>query len=292
MSVHGARNIGELWRPGESLDHEYPTPSAAELCVELQGLVGEREEVFESTEVFGALRKPRDGEEIHGVMSVDLCEVLRYSARSLADAMGIEGYNSNQYMDALWDASDREPEYLQRVLQAKTQVFMGMDLVEPVEGHTEIAELMQEWRKERGVYVVANTSTLPGCEISTLRFLGKYYPDCFDGIVLPRNHDGKGKITKADALGHVLEELAVHGAEPKFAGHIDDTIHHLDAMIARAPHPEMRFFAPALTGNEGLSENPRVLVSGTSREAFGHMHEYVGDWVPGAIGGRVLRNLE
>lgn len=275
MSVHGARNIGELWRPGEPLDEQYPLPSSAELCGELQQLVGEHEEVFEPADVFGALRRPRAGEQIDGVMSVDLCEVLRYTARSLADSMGIEEYNSNRYMDALWDASDQGPEYLQNVLQAKTQLFMHMDLVKPVEDHDKIAELMQGWRKERGVYVVANTSTLPGCEIPTLRFLNQYYPDCFDGIVLPRNHDGNGKITKADALSCVLEELAAYGAEPQFAGHIDDTIHHLDAMAAHPPHAEMRLFAPALMGNEALAGREDVQVAATSREAFDHMHMYI-----------------
>lgn len=217
----------DLWVPGRGMDlsHEYPTPNQAELTELWQSYAPEAK-LVEAPGLFGVIREPEALPEV--VVSVDVCEVLRQSHASLRNVEDvtnspIEG-NVFNYRQSLFSRDDRDVMSIIRVL-------MNNNLVMPVEDIDKIASVMQTWRSQ-GVYVVANTSTLPGCEPGTIDFFNTYLPDCFDGLLLPRNHDGTLPLTKGVAIKNLIEKFrADFGHGPKLAMHIDDAPHHQHGFI-------------------------------------------------------------
>ncbi len=157
------------------------------------------------------------------LVSVDLCEVVR---ESLSGVLSLGGFNLESMrgyysVDKVFDVDEQQhPEAVTRLFQA----LMIEDKIEPVDNINDIRSILQHMR-ESGAYIVANTSTLPGCEPSTLRFMDAYLEHCFDGILFPRNHHGDGKLTKGVAMGSVVNEL---GTIVKTL-HIDDAKHHVYA---------------------------------------------------------------
>lgn len=209
----------ELWLPGQTLDHVYTVPTNTEL-IDHWSATHDHSNVIESPGVFGALRTPDAAPRV--VVSIDLCEVLRSTLHSMAAVFGkvpseIGSYSTYGPNFGVSSSLDR----------AIVQVLMNHGHVEPNEAIEEISQTLQSWR-EQDAYCVANTSTLPGCEIATISFLDEYLPGCFDGILLPRNHDGKAPITKGHALRFAIEELT--DIEDTSALHIDDAPHHCVAV--------------------------------------------------------------
>lgn len=211
----------ELWLPGMTLDHHHPEPSGAEL-VEHWAQTHGYDGVIEAPGVFGAVRTPDQPPTF--VASIDLCEVVRHTKASLLGIAGISRSEltlSNTYHDAIGVG----PGAMQPILQT----LMHNDHIEPVEGIERIGDIMRSWR-QAGAYVVANTSTLSGCETSTTTFLGKHLEGCFDGIVFPRNHDGEGPTSKGQALSFIIK--AFSNPAVTRALHIDDTPYHCEAVQA------------------------------------------------------------
>lgn len=269
-----AMTIEDIWVPGQSLDHVYPIPSVGELSAELQkGLPGD---YVEMGEVFGSMRVPAADERIDSVVSLDLCEVMRLTARAIA-ATGGKDHDGNNYIEGLWQderfESAFESEHAYYTIQPIAQVMINHGYVEPVSGAGEIVDIIRRWRQD-GTYCIANTSTLPGCELGTVRFLNEYFPGCFDGIVFPRNHDGTSKITKADALGHVIARLEEKNQSPQYAMHIDDTVHHIQSMIDQKPHASLYCFLPVYPGCLALDAlSAEVRRANTPLEAFRQMED-------------------
>lgn len=229
--MEGFRNGVDLWLPGRDMDlsHEYPTPSQAELN-ELWRAYAPDAKLVEAPGVLGTIRDPEAAPEV--VVSVDVCEVLRQSHeayRSVEDVSG-EPIKSNIFIYG--DYGDRKLSIssysdVTNVLR----VLMNNNLVMPVEDIDKIATIMQNWRN-LGAYVVANTSTLPGCEPGTIDFFNTYLPDCFDGLLLPRNHDGSLPLTKGVAIKNLIGKFREDlGQVPKLAMHIDDAPHHQHGFI-------------------------------------------------------------
>jgi hypothetical protein len=208
-----------LWLPGMSLDHEHPVPTIDELVDHWVDTHGHTD-VIEAPGVFGAVRTPDHTPTF--VASIDLCEVVRHTKGSVLGVVGIplsELELSSTYHDAI-SVNDE-------AMQPIIQTLMHHDHIEPIEGIAAIGEIMRGWRKF-GAYVVANTSTLPGCETATTAFLHKYLEGCFDGIVFPRNHDGAGPISKGHALSFLIAEFC--DPEDVRALHIDDTFYHCNSV--------------------------------------------------------------
>ena len=244
-----ATTIDDVWLPGKSLNEHYRIPTDEQLAAELGR--GRRGEYAALSNVFGSVRVPAEHERIEAVISLDLCEVIRLTAQAIAATGGKDFFDSNDYIKGLWEDErfhgEIEPDYAYYTLQPIAQVMINNDLVDPVAGADEIYGILKRWQ-QNGAYCVANTSTLPGCELGTVQFLNKHYPGCFDGIVFPRNHDGTSPLTKADALSEVLNELAAQGHTPKYAMHIDDTVHHIQGMLEKSPHPQTFCFLPIYPG--------------------------------------------
>lgn len=225
--MEGYKNGVDLWLPGRGMDlsHEYPTPSQAELTEHWQSYAPDAQ-LVEAPGVFGVIQVPETLPEV--VVSVDVCEVLRQSHASLRKVEDVTDSpikdNIFNYRQSLYSKDDRDVVSIIRVL-------MNNNLVMPVEDIDKIAALMQDWRSQ-GAYIVANTSTLPGCEPATIDFFNTYLPDCFNGLLLPRNHDGTQPLTKGVAIKNLIEKFrADFGSVPKLAMHIDDAPHHQHGFI-------------------------------------------------------------
>lgn len=180
----------------------------------------DHENVISAPGVLSALRTP-DCTPV-AIASVDLCEVVRGTLHSMLGVFGVTE-------EAITSYSHYGPNFGidNDLTVAIVQTLMNSDMVQPVDDIEEISEIMQEWRK-LGIYCVANTSTLPGCEAATIDFLGRHLPEGFDGILLPRNALGDGPLTKGHALGFAIE--AVADPTNVAAVHIDDAPHHNKAV--------------------------------------------------------------
>ncbi len=209
----------ELWLPGQTLDHVYTVPTTAEL-IDHWAATHDHSNVIESPGVFGVLRTPDVTPRV--VVSIDLCEVIRGTLHSMASVFGKTSVDLHTY-------SAYAPNFgvEDHMVAPVIQTLMNHGHVKPDDAIEEISQTLQSWR-EQDAYCVANTSTLPGCEIATISFLDEYLPGCFDGILLPRNHDGKAPITKGHALRFAIEELT--DIDDTSALHIDDAPHHCVAV--------------------------------------------------------------
>lgn len=177
-------------------------------------------------DVYGVMRTPDTSP--YAVVSVDLCEVTRETCSTF---MALGGFTIESAGETYGYGLPYGIEKYGDVVTRMVQAVMIRDQVEPVAGITNIQEILRK-AKEHGAYVVANTSTLPGCELATVRWLAKYLPDCFDSLVLPRNHDGLGSVTKGTAKQAVMSHLVETPGFEKIhtTAHIDDAPHHIRAV--------------------------------------------------------------
>jgi hypothetical protein len=273
--------IGEnaLWLPGRghTLNEAYPIPSSEELQAHWSEYLGKGHIVAPAPGVLGVVRTLAETERPTAFASVDLCEVVRATCVA---CRGVEKpveviKNIHGYGDDLSISND---------VETGLQVLMTNGLVPPVEGIEEIAEIMRRWRK-LGVYVVANTSTLPGCERGTIEFFKRHLRGAIDGLLLPRNYDGTLPLTKGVAARNLLGKLGIGAAEaeptPTVAIHIDDTSHHnigfRDALAAM-PGVQTRTFQPVYPSKKKVDEGS-VLVA-TPLGAFYHADEFLTEQVP------------
>ena len=145
---------------------------------------------------------------------------------------------------------------------------MANSLIEPVDGIDEMRTMLQQWRK-KGVYTVANTSTLPGCEEGTIDFFKTYLPDAIDGILLPRNYDGTLAFTKGHAIANVIGLLRPSESADIVAVHIDDSPHHNIAVreqIGRLGNARVVTFQPEYTSHLPIDEGS--IATRTPLDAF------------------------
>lgn len=229
------RPIGELWIPGQTLDALYP-PATQPQLQEAFGVMTGSQATDVHPDVLGTIRIPGVEEEIKGVISVDLCEVVRETARALSTTAGND-YRGREYMEGLWEVPEHvaeelehDPEaiqmYVDNTIRSIVQVMANGDFIQPVNGIGRIGEMMKSWKNDDSMYIIANTSMAPGCELATLRMLDRYMPDVFDGVLFPRNHDGSGKIKKADALSFAIDKLRTYDKNPIAILNVDDTSRH------------------------------------------------------------------
>jgi len=223
----------QLWIPGEnySIDAEYPTPNSEELADLWHDYTGPDATVLATPGIFGAMRVPDAPPTSY--VSVDACEVIR------ATNLGIIGLQRNaehiaanpiKSIHCYGEGCTYEENYAD--IQTLAQVLIEADLIEPVEGVEKMTDMMQRWRR-LGAYAVLNTSTLPGCEPGTIRFLKRHMPGAFDALLLPRNHNSDANmLTKGDVAADLTLTVEQMGFRDKTRGtylerditaiHIDD----------------------------------------------------------------------
>lgn len=249
-----------LWYPGVERGSQFAVPTTQELHE--AWVLGEDEFLPLENSLLGACVCPEQLPK--ALAAIDLCEVVRESALAMArvydvdpqcaksDRNGLVDYRiANLPLDAFRD--NYAPDTVTLVLQE----LMQKRLVTPMPFSGSISAFLKKWRDE-GIYVVADTSTLPGCEISTVSFLQQQYPGCFDGIVFPRGHDGISNITKASALEKVRDAIGeLHSVDlsniPIIA--IDDTAHHAQAFSQLST---AEVFVPSYPWNEAVAGIPKI----------------------------------
>ncbi len=237
----------ELWVPGMWLNSEYPEATPDTLKDAWQFYSGG--EAVPLQDVLGVYT-PRD--DVRAIASIDVCEVLRDTVVSIDRASNIVHHETGleigrraDYSGTTWYSAEAAGlPYERATIQSIAQVLMNEDLITPVDEIEDIARILQEWRRN-GIMTVANTSTLPGCELATVtKYFAKHLPGAFDGIVFPRNHDGTGKITKAMAIEILATEADLpHRTLPLI--HIDDVVHHVEGFMTHyADHDGHATFLP------------------------------------------------
>jgi len=189
--------------------------------------------------------------EITGFVSVDLCEVVRETGAACREQLGYKGpfERTNEYAfgtlttDAMIDSAVR----------SVANSELGVPVAEDID---ETAKLLHRLRKG-GAFVVANTSIVSGCEIATIdeRLMATHLRGCFDGILFPRNHDGRGTMTKVGALALVVQQLGLDMREQHIA-HIDDTSHHIKAFRER--REQMASLDVVATRHIGNQKDPEL----------------------------------
>jgi hypothetical protein len=237
------RSIGKkaLWVPGENRESngEFPVPTTKRLREKWQGYLGEGT-VLDAPGVFGVVLKP--DKPPRGYASVDLCEVVRHTHKALRlveEQFPPKSLKVQEYGKGLsFEGNSTDISFM-------VQVLMNKDLVPPVDDIQKIGGIMREWR-ENDIYVFANTSTLPGCELATIDFFSKHLPGAFDGILFPRNHMGTDPLTKGVAAKRVIQEFPPENGKI-IAIKIDDSSHHLDSFdreVGSLPNSTVKTFTP------------------------------------------------
>ena len=196
-------------------------------------------------------------EQPSAVISLDLCEVLRETGPSITRMYTAEtDTTSHDYGVYYGDGYLGSREQVSRELMLPQ--LMGAQAVKAVPFAESIQALLQRWRRA-GVYVIANTSTLPGCEQSTTEFLAQHYADSLRGILFPRNHDGEGVLTKAGILSQAKQTIYDYTGfslnnTPTIA--IEDARHHAEQYIESAE--DTLIYMPAYAWNEPLEHTKQV----------------------------------
>jgi len=249
-------NVG-FWLPGSDVDHLYPELTPQELVYGWAEYVGK--DSVETSSVLGAIALGLP--ESKRVASIDLCEVVRDTHVELANSVGIqrdEIPHFGQYFTTLGVERGDDARIL--------TVLMNEVAYPPVDRIEEIQQILSDWGS-RDILRVANTATLPGCEKVTLDFLTTHLPDCFDGIIFPRNHFGGGKITKASALETVLDDLGITETATTIV-HVDDAPHHLDSMLGHMVERSGRSYTGIMPQYKGNTPPVHVVTASSPLEAF------------------------
>lgn len=228
--------------------------------------VSELEEAWErhhSSQTFARLHESMYGictkppKQPTAVIAVDLCEVVRQTGASFTKLYTNDPASTAHDYNVYY-GEDILGENAQAMREIMAPELMHADAVEPVPYTDAIQAFMQRW-KSQGIYIIANTSTLPGCETSTVKYLADYFPGSFQGILLPRNHDGKGKTTKPEIFSHTKAELELQtGFDftniPSLC--IEDAYHHGSDYVT---HPDsIHVFMPEYSWNQPLDGHPDI----------------------------------
>lgn len=265
------QNQPAIWQIGNPLEHHYEIPSIENLTA--RWVESSPAPVLNlPEEIYGVAEKPLT--QPRAVIAIDIDEIIRDSGMTLLqisggalDDMVADGetgvfdygstHNRWQLGNGIYSQAE-QAEYAQAMRHLMLHEMMQADLVQPTAYSEIIAKFILKWRAQ-DVYVIANTSTLPGCETSTVEFLNKYFPGCMQGLLLPRNHDGRGKITKPQSLDATLEAIKKQTTFtvdrlPILA--IDDAKHHAEGYDANG----IKTFMPAYGWNSGCKNVGQIEV--------------------------------
>jgi hypothetical protein len=225
---------------------DYPVITTDELNESWQAYAEREDAPTDMGDLLGVAYMPE--EQPAAFISVDLCEVVRMTCASLwamekpygSPIDNIHGYGAG--MKLIHEDND---------ITKYVTALMNNDLVRPVEGIDRIGTLVQNWR-EKGAYVFANTSTLPGCEAATVRYLGERLLGGFDAILFPRNHENtQGTMNKGVGARLLIEQCMQAFPEPPAHSiptvHIDDLSHHLASFrreVSTLPYVDAATYQP------------------------------------------------
>lgn len=239
---------GEIWLPGMTLDTLYPSPSAEDLIPLWEDY--SEEPAIAVNGVLGVITPPK--RKITDIVSIDLCEVIRESMQALHEVTGVSLSDPNTfYQDGTWyDRKIIGKERQEAINASVLQIVINNGLVKPVPYISAIRAAVKSWRGD-GAFVVANTSTLPGCEPGTInRTLKDTMLACFDGIVFPYGYDNNSKISKSQALAFACRDAGVDYDNLPIL-HIDDSDgHHGAFRTSLSDRSDVTLLAPIVKGRQ------------------------------------------
>ncbi|MGF7229696.1 MAG: hypothetical protein ACQR33_07005 [Candidatus Saccharibacteria bacterium] len=264
--------------PLDSLTREYPVITPEELQDSWQAYTGRFDKPHTTAELLGAAYMPQ--EQPKAFVSIDLCEVVRHTCASLwalEQPFGTPIANVHAYgadMELIQGDDDKITAYI--------TALMNNGLVREMEGIDDMATLARGWR-EQGIYTFANTSTLPGCEEATVRFLAERMMGSLDAILFPRNYGNvAGIMNKGVAARLLIEQCMEPFPTPDERAipvlHIDDVPYHHQAFrkeVTTLPYADVRTFQP-LYPSEYESDHHSTL-SPTPLGAFRAMDAHLFD---------------
>lgn len=223
--------VNTIWTPEKGICLIDQTPSPEELVNLWQKYSETDTESIKLTDgIYGVYSLPNA--EVKAVASIDLCEVLRKTGSTFHELIGEKPTGYIDYLEKTW-ASAKIYEYQlgRNVLETLIGHAASQGLIPAIENSQEISEIIKNWR-QNDVYIIANTSTLEGSEKGTIiHTLGRDYPGLFDAIVFPRNYDGNGPTTKAEAIKILTDQAGIDLNNIPII-HIDDMPHHIKSFNA------------------------------------------------------------
>lgn len=233
-------------------------PTAGRLTKHWQSVTGQKSEALDGP-ILGTFSAPSSERKF--IVSLDLDEVVRETCKAISALGGLA-------IDQMASPDGNKPDYGLTTLNLSQESVIAIvqeiihEKDNPVDGIEEINEIVHSWRR-LGAYCIANTSTQAGCELATVEFLQEFLPDAVDGIVFPRNWDGRGQFTKADAIKALhSKEIPVEQKDLIF---IDDSSHH--AGDALSTFTGTRVYMPNYTWNSKIN-GPSITRAETPIELF------------------------
>lgn len=261
--------------PADKITCEYPVITQDELGEAWQHYAERTDEPTDMGDLLGVAYIPE--QQPTAFISVDLCEVVRSTCASLwameqpfgTPIENIHGYGAG--MKRIHEDDD---------ITKYVTALMNNDLVRPIDGIDQISNLTRKWRKD-GAYVFANTSTLPGCEAATVRYLGERMLGSFDAILFPRNHENNTGIMNKGIAGRLLIEQCMQAfPEPSEHGipaiHIDDLSHHLASFqreVGELPYANVTTYQPLYPSE--FAPDPNSISAATPLETFQLVDHYL-----------------
>lgn len=183
----------------------------------------------------------------HSIASVDIDELLRDTSIGFGRVVGLNTvrgqYSRETPFDEYTCKDKTETQNRRSFVDFAIRAAIYTGAAKPDEDIESLAETLRKWRTN-GVYVVANTAGLEGCDTATIGFLQEFLPGCFDAVLFPRNHDGNGEVTKVEALKLLAETTGMELSDMPLA-FLDDMEHQLTDAINTLGTGRLRLHALA-----------------------------------------------
>lgn len=172
------------------------------------------------------LRRPGEHEKPKAVLSLDRDEVLHMTggaciAYYTGDASWSERLTNQYELAGIEDGT----------ISTNVRHVTNNHLALPIANYLDIAQELREMRAA-GVYIVATTAIISGCESAVAQSLAQHYKGGFDGVIFSRGHlevtstKPRSLISALGAVGITLGGMPV--------GHIDDSSRHVHGFLNAA----------------------------------------------------------
>jgi hypothetical protein len=231
-------------------------------------------EVYSLPEIAGAYTQPT--RRIHSLVSIDIDELIRNTSVAFGKIMNLNTvrgqYSRDTPVDEYTCEDEAETARRRAAVSLAIHAVIQNGLAEPDDDIGLLVTSLQEWRKN-GVYVVANSSGLEGCDADTVKFLQEFLPDCFDAVLFPRNHDGLGGLTKVGAVQELAQATGMELSDMPVA-FLDDMEHQLIHAIDTLGTDRLRLFALAKHGYNSVPEG--AVSAEKSRDVFALADKFFG----------------
>lgn len=163
-------------------------------------------------------------EEVTKVMFVDIDEIVRDTAGTM---MRRAGLTVDRLQNLAYDAAFNDTDHITPIgtLNSVVRGMIDGDEIDPMDDIRQSQFRLEEAR--HGARIIAATSTLPGGELGTIRFLEHYFGGIFSGIGFNGHYADDSRYKKSDVMMAFLEYYGGAGADIRKVGFIDDSRSHI-----------------------------------------------------------------